>query len=217
MRKLLYPDIDINNLFSLKKEMIIHPMNDIINSVIITQKSSNKFIDQVKIYDKSNIVEDDFKKFCYSVIDEEYGYKHNPIWHYDIDNANEVYNSDRSNYFVVKLGDEVVASAGIRPYGKNYDLFKDIFDKNTASVWRFFINRKYQQKGLEELLSKKIIDFALDNCFTKLYAHEQKTVPGALKRYLQSGFKIIHEDTDVFGTIHLMINLEGDNGGRNKN
>jgi nicotianamine synthase len=203
LRKFLYPEVDTYSTFELSPQIVIHPMNDIINSVIITQKNNVDLIDDIVIKDKSSGVHFDFKEFCYKVIYDEYGYKRNPIWHYDLDNVKEIYDKDYSNYFLVYHGEEVIASAAIKKYEKKYDLFKERFDDNTASVWRFFVKKKCQFKGIEEILHKKIEDFAKSHNYTKIYAHEQKSVSGAVRRYLSQGYRIIHEDTDFLGTIHL--------------
>ena len=176
-----------------------------VNSVLIAEKPIRSFMEHVVIEDKTNKnTFRDFKHFALSFIKEIYHYEYNPLWHSDIDRAGEVYDTPISNVFVAYKDGEAIATLAIRPYDREYrELKKRYNSKDTAGVWRFFVAKPYRNKGLEELLHAKAEAFCRAAGFNMIYAHDQKDISGAIKKYIDLGYRIVHEDQDTLGTVHI--------------
>ena len=209
LRTLLYPPIDSDLIKGLDAKVIIQPLNEVVNSVIILEKPFTTILDELVIEDKSNLMTaTHFRQFCMEMISEVYHYAYNPTWHFDIDQADTIYNSSDSNMFVIRYGNEILAAAAVRPYDRDYTMFEGRYNKNTASIWRFFIRPQYRELGLEKLLQEQIEAFSTQVGFDRLYAHDQRDVPGALQKYIKNGYQVTYESNDRFGTVHFDKELE---------
>ncbi|GEM_PF-195448 len=205
LRTLLYPQVDPDLFEGLTPHLVIQPLNEVVNSVLIAEKPIRSFMEHVVIEDKTNKnTFRDFKHFALSFIKEIYHYEYNPLWHSDIDRAGEVYDTPISNVFVAYKDGEAIATLAIRPYDREYrELKKRYNSKDTAGVWRFFVAKPYRNKGLEELLHAKAEAFCRAAGFNMIYAHDQKDISGAIKKYIDLGYRIVHEDQDTLGTVHI--------------
>jgi GNAT superfamily N-acetyltransferase/protein-L-isoaspartate O-methyltransferase len=209
LRTLLYPPVDIDQIKGLKPQVIIQPLNEVVNSVIILEKPYTTILDELTIEDKHEPqTAMRFRQFCMEMITEVYQYTYNPAWHFDIDQSDTIYTRIDSNMFVVRHGNEVFAVAAIRPYDRDYSMFKGRYDVHTGSVWRFFIQPQFRGIGIEQMLEKQIETFAQQVGFNRLYTHDQRDVPGALQKYIMNGYAVTYESNDRFGTVHFEKDLE---------
>lgn len=76
------------------------------------------------------------KEFLYDQIKKEYGIGPTPEFHYDIEGLEEYYIlPERNNFFVAFDGDNIVATAAIRAYDKDYELLKAYIQIKTLQVF----------------------------------------------------------------------------------
>ena len=76
--------------------------------------------------------EEKFKQVqqAYDQIMKEYGIGPTPEFHYDIEGLEEYYISPkRNNFYVAFCGGKIVATAAIRFYDKDYELFRGVYSK----------------------------------------------------------------------------------------
>jgi ribosomal protein S18 acetylase RimI-like enzyme len=100
--------------------------------------------------------------FIFSQIRIEYGIGPTPKFHYDILDMKKYYViPDRNAFFAAYDGDNIIATAGIRAYDKDYEFFKDCYNEDyTASIWRLMVDSEHRRKGLARSLVKEIEEFA---------------------------------------------------------
>lgn len=209
LRTLLYPQLDIDDITGLTPHIVIQPLNEVVNSVAIFEKPLQFSEDELVIEDKASPEAiRKFKTFCFDIIANVYRYHYDSTWHFDIDRAEEIYTNKRSNFFVISYQGEVIASAAIRPYDRDYTFLKDRYTADTGSVWRFFVNPQYKELSLESKIQSLIEGFAQQVGFTKLYAHDQRSVPGTLSKYINNGYQVTYESTDNLGTVHFEKGME---------
>ena len=73
------------------------------------------------------------KEFLYGQIKEVYDIGPTPEFHYDIEGINEYYIAPkRNNFYVAFYEDKLVATAAIRGYDKDYELFRGIYSEEDS-------------------------------------------------------------------------------------
>ncbi|MBE6497625.1 MAG: GNAT family N-acetyltransferase [Methanobrevibacter sp.] len=161
-----------------------------------------------EISDDINEIED-VKEFLYGQIMIEYGIGPTPKFHYDIDGMKEYYISPDCNcMFVAWDGDKIVATAGIRAYDKDYDLFKGVYSKDdTASIWRLMVDGNYRRHGIARRLVNVMEDFAKNAGYSKIYLHTHRYLDAALPFWKSLGYKITIEEDDYDETTHMVKEL----------
>lgn len=161
-----------------------------------------------EISDDINEIED-VKEFLYGQIMIEYGIGPTPKFHYDIDGMKEYYISPDCNcMFVACDGDKIVATAGIRAYDKDYDLFKGVYSKDdTASIWRLMVDGNYRRHGIARRLVNEMEDFAKKVGYSKIYLHTHRYLDAALPFWKSLGYKITIEEDDYDETTHMVKEL----------
>jgi len=161
-----------------------------------------------EISDDVNEIED-VKEFLYDQIMIEYGIGPTPKFHYDIDGMKEYYISPDCNcMFVAWDGDKIVATAGIRAYDKDYDLFKGVYSKDdTASIWRLMVDGNYRRHGIARRLVNEMEDFAKNAGYSKIYLHTHRYLDAALPFWKSLGYKITIEEDDYDETTHMVKEL----------
>ena len=99
--------------------------------------------------------------FLFSQIRIEYGIGPTPKFHYDILDMKKYYViPDRNAFFAAYDGDNIIATAGVRAYDKDYEFFKDCYNEDyTASIWRLMVDSEHRRKGLARSLVKEIAIF----------------------------------------------------------
>ena len=209
LRTLLYPEVDIDSISGLKPQVVIQPLNEVVNSIIILEKPFEAMSHELKVSDKTDVgTAGAFRQFATDMIANVYHYPYNATWHYDLDRAEEIYGQPKSNMFVVRQNGEVLGVAAIRPYDRDYAMFSDRYDENTGSIWRFFIKPHYRNLGIDSLLQQHIETFAKQAGYHELYAHDQRDVAGALQKYVRNGYDVTYESNDRLGTVHFEKKLE---------
>jgi GNAT superfamily N-acetyltransferase len=161
-----------------------------------------------EISDDVNEIED-VKEFLYDQIMIEYGIGPTPKFHYDIDGMTEYYISPDCNcMFVAWDGDKIVATAGIRAYDKDYDLFKGVYSKDdTARIWRLMVDGNYRRHGIARRLVNVMEDFAKNAGYSKIYLHTHRYLDAALPFWKSLGYKITIEEDDYDETTHMVKEL----------
>lgn len=157
--------------------------------------------------DKKDIPE--CKDFMLSIIKNEFGYDFNPEWHWDIDQIEEIYLKNRGCFFVAKDKDKIVGTIAVRPYDKAYPELKQICDRNTASIWRHYIEYKHRRKGIGKKLLELAENFIKESKYTQTYLHTQRTISGSAEYWLSQGFGVIYENKeDPLKTVHMNKRIE---------
>lgn len=148
----------------------------------------------------------DVKNFLYDQIMKEYGIDPTPKFHYDIDAIEEYYIlPSNSNFFIVRDGDEIVATAAVRPYDKDYEFFKDTFTKeDTASIWRLFVDEHYRGLGIASSIIRVIEDFARKENYQIIYLNTHRYLEAAIPFWKSLNYEILFEEDDYDETTHMV-------------
>ena len=149
------------------------------------------------------------KDFLFNQIKKEYGINPNPKFHYDITGLNEYYiHPQKNNFYIAFDGDNIIATAAIRAYDRDYEFFKDTYSKeNTASIWRLMVDEKYRRLGLARKLVYTIEEFARGVGYGKIYLHTHRYLDAALPFWKSLGYNITIEEDDYDETTHMIKNL----------
>jgi nicotianamine synthase len=204
LRTLLYPEVNVDDIEGLQPLVVIQPLNEVVNSVVILEKPCKLTDGHLVVEDKHQpSVYSHFQQFCREIITDIYHYPHNAAWHFDIDRAEEVYSGPRSNVFVARFNGEILGCAAVRTYDRDYPMFEDRYDEKTAGIWRFFISPHHRDMDIDGILQQHIEKFAREAGYNKLYAHDQRNVPGALRKYIRNGYEVTQEEHGPLGTVHF--------------
>ena len=149
------------------------------------------------------------KDFLYDQIQKEYGIGPTPEFHFDIEGIREYYIlPERNNFFVVFDGDNIVATAGIRAYDRDYELFRGIYtNQDTASIWRLMVDKEYRRHGLARVLVEKMEKFAQKEGYDRIYLHTHRYLDAALPFWKSLGYEVTVEEDDYDETSHMIKNL----------
>ncbi|WP_407424104.1 GNAT family N-acetyltransferase [Methanobrevibacter sp.] len=160
------------------------------------------------------IKDDDFeilavKDFLYDQIKKEYGIGPMPEFHYDIDGLKEYYVLPKRNTLFITLDDDnIVATAAVRGYDKDYEFFKDIYSKDdTASIWRLMVDEEYRRNGLARILIESIENFARNEGYKRIYLNTHRYLEAAIPFWKSIGYEITVEEDDYDETTHMIKNL----------
>lgn len=146
------------------------------------------------------------KEFLYGQIKKEYGIGPTPEFHYDIEGIKEYYILPRcNNFFMVCDGEKIIATAAIRAYDKDYDLFKGQYTReDTASIWRLMVDEDYRRHGLARKLVNVMEEFARNVGYSKIYLHTHRYLDAALPFWKSMGYTITIEEDDYDETTHMI-------------
>ena len=146
------------------------------------------------------------KEFLFNQIKKEYGIGCVEKFHYDIIDLKEYYIEPvRNNFFIVCDGMDIVATAAIRAYDKDYEFFKDEYSKeDTASIWRLMVDSKYRRNGLARNLVEVMEDFARNNDYDKMYLHTHRYLDAAIPFWKSLGYQVTVEEDDYDETTHMI-------------
>ncbi len=160
------------------------------------------------------INDDDFeieaaKDFLYRLIKEEYGIGPTPEFHYDIEELRDYYIlPERNNFFIACDGEEIVATAAIRGYDKDYEFFRgDYCKEDTASIWRLMVDKRYRRNGLARVLVGEMEKFARTEGYTRIYLHSHRYLDAAIQFWKSLGYVVTVEEDDYDETSHMIKNL----------
>ena len=146
------------------------------------------------------------KEFLYGQIMIEYGIGPTPKFHYDIEGIRDYYILPENNSFFIALdGDKIVATAAIRAYDVDYNLFKGVYSKeDTASIWRLMVDEEYRRHGLARQLVNNMEEFAKNAGYDKIYLHTHRYLDAALPFWKSLGYEITIEEDDYDETTHMV-------------
>ena len=149
------------------------------------------------------------KEFLYDQIKKEYGIGPTPEFHFDIEGLEEYYIlPERNNFFVAFDGDDIVATAAIRAYDRDYEFFRgDYCEEDTASIWRLMVDKEYRRNGLARLLVGIMEDFSREEGYTRIYLHTHRYLDAALPFWKSLGYEVTIEENDYDETSHMIKNL----------
>ena len=152
----------------------------------------------------------DVKNFLYNQIMKEYGIGPTPEFHYDIEGIMDYYIiPKRNDFFLISIGDKIVATGGIREYDKDYEFFNEEYSKeDTASIWRLMVDEDYRRHGFARKLVDMMEDFARKVGYTKIYLHTHRYLDAALPFWKSLGYEITLEEDDYDETTHMEKRLK---------
>ncbi len=146
------------------------------------------------------------KEFLYAQILIEYGIGPTPKFHYDIEGMLEYYIlPDNNDFFIACDGDKIIATAAIRAYDVDYELFRDIYSKDdTASIWRLMVDENYRRHGIARKLVNVIEEFAKNAGYNQIYLHTHRYLESGLPFWKSCGYEITVEEDDYDETTHMI-------------
>ena len=147
------------------------------------------------------------KDFLYDQIMKEYGIGPTPKFHYDIEGIVDYYLLSDNNNFYIALddGEKIIATAAIRAYDVDYELFKGVYSKeDTASIWRLMVDKEYRRHGLARKLVNIMEDFAKNAGYDKIYLHTHRYLDSGLPFWKSLGYQITIEEDDYDETTHMV-------------
>lgn len=146
------------------------------------------------------------KDFLYGQIMKEYGIGPTPKFHYDIEGIVDYYIlPDKNNFYVALGGEKIVATAAIRAYDVDYDLFRDVYSKeDTASIWRLMVDKEYRRHGLARKMVNIMEEFAKGAGYSQIYLHTHRYLDAALPFWKSLGYEITIEEDDYDETTHMV-------------
>ncbi|MBQ6512785.1 GNAT family N-acetyltransferase [Methanobrevibacter sp.] len=149
------------------------------------------------------------KSFLYNQIKEVYGIGPTPKFHYDIEGLKEYYIlPERNNFFIALDGDNIVATAGIRAYDKDYEFLKETCcGDDTASIWRLMVDKEYRRNGIARVLIEVIEKFAKDEEYRRIYLNSHRYLEAAIPFWKSLGYEVTFEEDDYDETTHMIKNL----------
>lgn len=156
---------------------------------------------------------------------EDYGYGHQPQWHWDIDAAVDTYvTNPRQRLWVALAGPaherRIVGTVAIRGGGPAApphppELAARYADaESVAQLVRLMVDPTCRRQGLASELVRTATQFARDAAYAQLYLHTNALVPGALEFWRCNAVQIYDArgtafDPDPrFATVHFEIPLE---------
>ena len=144
--------------------------------------------------------------FIFSQIRIEYGIGPTPKFHYDILDMKKYYViPDRNAFFAAYDGDNIIATAGVRAYDKDYEFFKDCYNEDyTASIWRLMVDSEHRRKGLARSLVKEIEEFAKKKGYKEIYLNTHRYLEAALPFWDSLGYELTVEEDDYDETNHTI-------------
>ena len=148
------------------------------------------------------IIADDDAKLAFIIRSslEDFGAVKQDTVYFDesTDHLHEVFQTERSCYFVATINDEVVGGAGIFP--------TEALPSKTCELVKMYLSSIARGKGLGKILLQKCIDEAKNNGFEKMYLETMPELTNAIEMYKKNGFTFIpsslgnsgHSGCDVF-------------------
>ncbi|MCD7781544.1 MAG: GNAT family N-acetyltransferase [Methanosphaera sp.] len=147
------------------------------------------------------------KEFLLDMINKCYNLEYVPEYHYDVMKLEKYYINPERNTFFIAIDtdiDEIVGSAGIRGYDKNYDIPNRTYTmEDTATIYRVFVRSDYRHNKIGSKLVNYIEEFSNNSNYKQIYLHTQKDSYGALPFWLNHNYIITMKTNDEFGTIHM--------------
>ncbi len=115
----------------------------------------------------------------------EFGANHPNTVYYDAstDTLSEVFQKDRSTYFVAILDGKIIGGGGIYP--------TDGLDPDTCELVKMYLLPEARGRGLGRTLIEKCIEFAKNTGYKKVYLETMPELKQALNVYAKFGFEYL--------------------------
>lgn len=116
---------------------------------------------------------------------KEFGANHPGTVYYDesTDHLFEIFQTDRSIYYVAELNNEIVGGGGIFP--------TEGLPTDTCELVKMYIYPRVRGIGLGKVLIQKCIDYAKESGYKNIYLETMPELKQALKTYEKFGFEYI--------------------------
>ena len=102
-------------------------------------------------------------------------------------------------------GEKIIATAAIRAYDVDYELFKGVYSKeDTASIWRLMVAEEYRRHGLARKLVNTMEEFAKGAGYDKIYLHTHRYLESGIPFWTSVGYEITIEEDDYDETTHMV-------------
>ena len=149
---------------------------------------------------------EEVKCFLYDQIMKVYGIGPDMRFHYDIEGIREYYISpENACFFVAYLDGEIVATAAVRGYDKDFEFFKGKYSKkDTASIWRLMVDEDFRRHGLARKLVGAIEEFSKDAGYLRIYLHTHRYLDAAISFWKSLDYEITLEEDDYDETTHMI-------------
>ena len=134
----------------------------------------------------------DVISFVNHLLEEEFGGSFHHLEADDLDNLMKAYSGKRDLFLVLKDGDEVIGTVGVKEDSKEVGLLR-----------RLFISPKYRNKGYGKMLVQKAIDFCTENNYEMISFRGNNQMDQAIRVMEKFGF--IRKDLIDFGAFHIYI------------
>jgi putative acetyltransferase len=116
----------------------------------------------------------------------EFGANHPDTVYFDpsTDTLFEVFQKERSTYFIAEMNKEIVGGAGIYP--------TDGLDKDTCELVKMYLLPHARGIGVGRTLIERCLDYARTAGYKKVYLESMPELRKALKVYEKSGFTYLN-------------------------
>lgn len=164
------------------------------------------------------------REFILRRTQEDYGYGHQPQWHWDIDAAEDTYvTNPRQRLWVALAGPEqeqIVGTVAIRAGGPASPPHPPELAarypeaESVAQLVRLMVEPAYRRRGLASELVDTATQFARDADYAQLYLHTNALVPGAVEFWRRRAVQTYdargtaYDPDPRFATVHFEIPLE---------
>lgn len=122
------------------------------------------------------------KNFILSVL-EEYGFKYNPKFDYDLEPLNNFYLKKGNIFFVLTVKNKIFGTIGIK-----------MINTKTAKLKRFYLAKNLRGKGWGTKMFKKALTFCKKEGYEKILTDVAYNMPQGLRFYVKNKFKIIKKE-----------------------
>ncbi len=129
-----------------------------------------------------------------SILKAEYPFDMNAYSETDINDISGVYGGDTSAFFVIKEGNRIVGTAGVKNDSEK-----------TALLRRLFVDKNYRKKGLGTSLIQTAVGFCKKKGYKEIVFRATDRMKNAMQLLEKNGFKAV-EHLSVSGfSIHKYL------------
>ena len=117
----------------------------------------------------------------------------------DLWNIPEVYQQEKSDFWLAVVNDKVVGTIALKNYGDGRGYLK-----------RMYVDQSMRRQGLGQKLFNHLVEFAKHHSFRKIYVGTEEEFAGALQFYQKNGFEIIKKLPDDLPDFddHIFLRLD---------
>ncbi len=138
------------------------------------------------------------KQFILNILEDEFGLT--GVSRPDLDKIPEVYQNDKSNFWIAIVNDRVIGTIALKNCGSNRGYLK-----------RMYVDKTFRGKGVAHELISTLKFFAKDNGYHDIFLGTIKALIAANKFYMKEGFQKVDsvpDDMDLYrDTIFYKLNI----------